>query len=90
MTAVVYSTDHLLHTSPRPRDADVEEFDDYADVALRLLKRAQPKWYWPFGDGWLTTKDCLCPGWVLAELVELGEVRFRKMRHDSPNEWRLR
>lgn len=85
----MYSDDYLRHTSPRPRDADEDEFLDYADTATQLLRRAKPKWYWPFGSGWLTTKDCLCPGWVLRELAEMGEVEFRKMSHDSPNEWRL-
>lgn len=85
----MYSDDYYKHTSPRPRGATEEEFEDYAAVAVACLAKARPRWWWPFGSGWLTTKDCLCPGWVLRELAELGEIEFRKMSHDSPNEWRL-
>lgn len=81
-------SDPTLWTEPRPRDADEIEFEDYTEVALRQLRKANA-WWRLWSTGWLTTKDCLCPGWVLRELAEDGAIEFRKLADNVPNEWRI-
>lgn len=83
-----FSYDHRRFTEPRPKGTHPEVFDDYADVALRHLRRAN-RWWKFWSSPWLTTFQCECPGWVLRELVDLGEVEFRKREDNTPNEWRI-